>query len=255
MAIKTSATALPTLPAVGRDRLLLGFVLGLSSAAALGMVAVRLIYSGTVAYAFMPWNLFLAWVPVALSVALFTLGTRASRPWGALVALGFLGLLFFPNAPYLVTEFIHLSPSHAPSQRPLRLLAAISPGRAVPVWYDALLIFACAWNGLLLGFVSLRMVQDTVVRIGGEAWGWAAVVGAIGLSSFGVSLGRFQRWNSWDLFSRPAALLADVLGRVLNPIDHARTTAVTVLLSGFLLLAYVSLAAVGGSREMRREEF
>jgi uncharacterized membrane protein len=65
-----------------------------------------------------------------------------------------------------------------------------------------------------------------------------------------VSLGRFQRWNSWDLFSRPAALAADVAGRVLNPLAHPRTTAVTVLFAGLLLLAYVTLLALTRIRDV-----
>jgi uncharacterized membrane protein len=107
-----------------------------------------------------------------------------------------------------------------------------------------LLLLLFAWNGLLLGFVSLRIVQRAVSRRAGAAWGWATVVLVLTLSGFGVSIGRFERWNSWDLFSRPAALLADVAGRVFNPLAHPRTTAVTVLFAGFLLLAYVTMLAL-----------
>jgi uncharacterized membrane protein len=114
----------------------------------------------------------------------------------------------------------------------------------VPLWYDVLLLLLFAWNGLLLGFVSLRIVQRAVSRRAGTAWGWVTVVLVLGLSGFGVSIGRFERWNSWDLFSRPAALLADVAGRLFNPLAHPRTTAVTVLFAGFLLLAYVTMLAL-----------
>ena len=64
------------------------------------------------------------------------------------------------------------------------------------------------------------------------------------ISGFGVSLGRFQRWNSWDLFLQPATLLADVGSRLLFPLSHPRTTAVTVLLASFLLLAYLTIVAL-----------
>lgn len=232
-----------------RRQLLVAAVLVLSSAAAMALVAFRVFYSGTGGYAFMPWNLFLAWVPLWLAIPVAHLARARRVNWPALSALTFAWLLFFPNAPYLVTEFIHLSPHHAPAQRPIGLLHGLSPHRAVPPWYDAILIFACAWNGLLLGFVSLRIVQATVRRLAGSAWGWAAVVAVIGLGSFGVSLGRFQRWNSWDLFSQPLALLADVTGRVLNPLDHPRTTAVTVLMSGVLVMVYVGAVVLGDGRD------
>ena len=226
-----------------RDALLLAAVLVLSSVAGLAVLAARVAYSGTAGYLFMVWNLFLAWIPLWLAVPIAM--SRRTGPWGAalLLGLGFLWLLFFPNAPYLLTEFQHLHPDHAVSTRPLSILAGLSPARGVPLWYDVVLVLLFAWNGLLLGFVSLRLVQRSVAARVGAAWGWATVVTVFGLSGFGVSLGRFQRWNSWDLFSRPAALLADVAGRMLNPLAHPRTTAVTVLFATFLLLAYTAVLA------------
>jgi uncharacterized membrane protein len=88
----------------------------------------------------------------------------------------------------------------------------------------------------------------------GAAWGWATVVAVLCLSGFGVSLGRFERWNSWDLFSRPAHLLADVFARLLNPLEHTRTTGVTLALSAFLLLAYLSIEALAAARPARYRE-
>ena len=231
-----------------RERLFLAAVLLVSSGVALAMLAFRLFYSGAAGYLFMPWNLFLAWIPLWLAVGIVALRRRGRAARGPVLALALLWLLFFPNAPYLVTEFIHLHPHYAVSTRPLRALAGISPGRPVPVWYDAAMILTFAWNGLLLCIVSLHVVQHAVRRQWGAAWGWATVVVVLGLSGFGVSLGRFERWNSWDLFSRPLTLLADVGSRVLNPLDHARTTAVTIVLSCFLLLAYLSIAAVAAVR-------
>ena len=78
----------------------------------------------------------------------------------------------------------------------------------------------------------------------GARWGWATVVVVRGLSAFGVSLGRFERWNSWDLFAQPLSLLADVLDRVFNPIAYPRTTGVTLLFASFLLLGYLALVAL-----------
>ena len=226
-----------------RDRLLLVAVLVLSSMAALAVLAARVAYSGTAGYLFMVWNLFLAWIPLWLAVPIAASRSRGRFGGAVLLGLGFLWLLFFPNAPYLLTEFQHLHPDHAVSTRPLSILAGLSPGRGVPLWYDVVLVLLFAWNGLLLGFVSLRLVQRAVADRAGGAWGWATVVAVFGLSGFGVSLGRFQRWNSWDLFSRPAALLADVGGRIFNPLAHPRTTAVTVLFATFLLLAYAAVLA------------
>ena len=228
-----------------RETVLLAAVLVVSSVVALGVLALRFAYTGTAGYSFMVWNLFLAWVPLWLAAAIAVVAGGGRRAYALLAGLGMVWLLFFPNAPYLLTEFIHLDADYAVRERPVRLLAGVSPGKAAPAWYDAALILMFAWNGLLLGFVSLHVVQRVVRRMAGTAWSWAAAVVVLALSGFGMSIGRFQRWNSWDLFSRPMELLADVMGRVLNPIDHPRTTAVTVIFGSFLLMAYVAVQAVG----------
>lgn len=231
-----------------REGLVLGAVLVVSSVVALGVLALRFAYTGTAGYSFMLWNLFLAWIPLWLGVAIAIVARGGRRAYGLLAGLGMVWLLFFPNAPYLLTEFIHLDAAYAVRERPVRLLAGWSPGKAAPAWYDAALILMFAWNGLLLGFVSLHLVQRVVRRLAGAAWSWAAAVVVLALSGFGMSIGRFQRWNSWDLFSRPTELLADVMGRVLNPIDHPRTTAVTVIFGSFLLMAYLAVQAMGAMK-------
>src|SRR5256885_1237497 len=91
-----------------RDYLALAAVLVLSSAAGLALLAFRLYYSGTAGYIFMPWNLFLAWVPLAFALPLFVLARRGRSRAATLWTLGLLWLLFFPNAPYLLSEFVHL---------------------------------------------------------------------------------------------------------------------------------------------------
>ena len=116
-----------------------------------------------------------------------------------------LWLLFFPNAPYLLSDFIHLS------ERP-----------SAPLWYDALMLSAFAWTALLLGFASLYLVQMLVRRFLGSVWSWLVVGVALALASFGVYLGRFMRFNSWDALLRPRRV-ADVIGTQLeNPFHSIR---------------------------------
>jgi uncharacterized membrane protein len=236
-----------------REALLLGTVLAVSSAVALAVLAFRICYSGRRGYAFQSWNLFLAWIPLWLALAIARVQARqpagsALRLKPAALALGVLWLLFLPNAPYLITEFVHLHPSHATSQRPFEQLQGLSPGRAVPLWYDVMLILVFAWNGLLLGLVSLDVVRRVVRQRFGNLCGWSMAVVVIGLSAFGISLGRFQRWNSWDVFFRPGHLLSDVASRLLTPWAHPRTAATTVLMATFLLLAYLTLVALMNAR-------
>ena len=250
---ESSCDSLRLVLARHRGLLFLAAVLFLSSAGGLALLAFRLFYSGTAGYLFMPWNLLLAWIPLSLAVAVEVLRRAGRGAAVPMLAVSFLWLLFFPNAPYLLTEFIHLDPQYAVSERPLRALASVSPRRDVPVWYDAVLILTFAWNGLLLGFLSLHVVQRAVRQRLGATWGWATVVAVLGLSGFGVSLGRFERWNSWDLFFQPLAVLGDVASRLFNPLEHARTTAVTLLFSSFLLLTYLSLTALAAARPLAPE--
>lgn len=142
--------------AVSTEHLRLLLVLVLSTGVPIGMFALRVLYTGGAAHLGLVWNLFLAWIPLWLAIPMLWLEPR--RGWRGMavwLGLGCLWLLFLPNAPYLLTDLIHLSPRYPVHDRPIRLLAEVSPGGLAPVWYDAVLVFAFAWNGMLLGFASL----------------------------------------------------------------------------------------------------
>src|SRR5688572_23652363 len=109
----------PLAPRPCRDRLVLTGVLVVSSAAALAMLAARAWYGGTAGYSLFLWNLFLAWVPMVLAGVIWRVHRAGRKSLPVLLPLGLLWLLFLPNAPYLLTEFIHLHPSHAVHDRPL----------------------------------------------------------------------------------------------------------------------------------------
>jgi uncharacterized membrane protein len=188
----------------------------------LAMLGFRAVYTRSGDHLWIAWNLVLAWVPFMIALVIYA---RAWRESGLLLAgLGALWLLFFPNAPYIVTD-----------------LKYIGHGTGVPVLYDVLLLSAAAWTGLLLGLTSLFLIHAVGRRFLGVGNSWALVVGVLALSSFGIYLGRVQRWNSWDVFVRPGALLGQIGDGVLHPASHARPIAVTVLFTGFLLAIYLVL--------------
>ncbi|PIQ29152.1 DUF1361 domain-containing protein [bacterium (Candidatus Blackallbacteria) CG17_big_fil_post_rev_8_21_14_2_50_48_46] len=180
-----------------RPGLLLPFsLLGLFSVA---LLFFRIRYTGTPYFSFLVWNLFLALIPLAVST-IFRLGENRFQglPW--LVAGLALWLPFFPNAPYIITDLIHLR---------YRM--------NMPVWFDALLILSFALCGLLAGFLSLWDFEQAIAR----RWGAWAGVGFSGLTLFlagvGIYLGRFLRWNSWDLLHHPRAVLTDTLQPFFQP--------------------------------------
>jgi uncharacterized membrane protein len=103
---------------------------------------------------------------------------------------------------------------------------------------------AFAWNGAFLGLVSLYLMQALVRRAKGAAASWVFVVGVLLLGSFGVYLGRFPRYNSWDVFTRPLSLFSDIWERISNPIAHSQMYVFSILLALLLLSMYLMMVAV-----------
>jgi uncharacterized membrane protein len=201
----------------------------------LGMLAVRMLYTGTSVHGWLAWNLFLAWVPFLLALLLYE-RARAGASWRVLAPLGLLWLAFFPNAPYLITDLKHLG-----------------HGAQVPVLYDVLLLSAAAWLGLLLGLTSLFLVHAVARRLVGVLDAWALVAVVLALSSFGIYLGRVQRWNSWDLVVHPASIGDQIGSGLLHPLSHPRPIGLTVLLTSFLLMSYLALYSFARLSAIERE--
>jgi uncharacterized membrane protein len=185
------------------------------------MIGFRILYTRTPDHAAIAWNLLLAWIPFVLALVVYE-RARAGASVPTLLALTILWLLFLPNAPYIVTD-----------------LKYVGRGGGVPVLYDVLLLSAAAWAGLLLGLTSLFLMHAVARRAMGAVNAWASVVGVLALSSFGIYLGRVQRWNSWDVFLRPGSLLGEIGRGLIDPLSHPRPIALTVLLTSFLLASYL----------------
>lgn len=183
------------------------------------LLVVRVILTGEPVYLFLAWNLFLAWVPYAVSQKLIP----AKNRWQILFLTG-VWLLFLPNAPYIITDFLHLK------QRP-----------PIPYWYDILLLFSAALNGLLLGLLSLLTAEKFLAGRFGNRISGLIILGSFFLCAFGIYLGRFLRWNSWDIITNPGEIATDILERVFNPFDHIGTWSVTLLFGGFFYVLYYSI--------------
>lgn len=220
-----------------RQRYLLLSVLMLSSALSILLSLARIWYSDTRHYLFLNWNLLLAWAPLALAFLLWRLDRRRGRRRLLLMTVVFVGwLLFLPNSPYIVSDLMHLNPRDN-----------------VPLWYDAIMLFSFAWNGLILGFVSLWIVQQLAARWLGQVAGWVLVMLTLTATGFGIYLGRFGRWNSWDVLIDPLGLIKQVLVYMLNPFDYPRTIGVTLLFGGFLFVAYLTLTLLPAALREKAE--
>ncbi|QIL77796.1 DUF1361 domain-containing protein [Hymenobacter sp. HDW8] len=228
--------SLPQLPSVSylRQRLGLLLVLGASITLSVVLITFRVFMTQELTFVFLLWNLFLALIPFGFSTMLGLAAGPVRRR--LLLPTGAIWLLFFPNAPYILTDLFHLAPR---------------PG--VPYWYDLALILTCAWNGLMLAYASLIEMQGLVRRRMGAVVGWGFATAAIVLSSFGIYLGRYLRWNSWDVFTNPLTLFYDILNRVLHPMAHPRTYGVTILFTAFLLLGYITVRQLAGLHKEEQE--
>jgi uncharacterized membrane protein len=209
------------------------FVLGglaLASVLCVALEGVRELHYGAVGFRFLFWNLVLAWVPLAVALVVYD-RYRAGTPLARLAPALAAWLLFLPNAPYIVTDFRHLSRS-----------------TPTPLWFDGVLISAFAWTGILLGFVSLYLLHAVAQHRFGARPGWCGVTAVLALVSVGVYAGRVLRWNSWDLVVRPEQRLAQVAPHVGDPLAVAKALAVTLVLTFLLGLAYLTFYALIGSR-------
>ena len=190
-----------------------------ASGISVAMYIARVFYVDSWAYRFLVWNLFLAWLPLLFAALAYRFRQRVLR----LLFFSGLWLLFLPNAPYIITDLMHLS---------------YIPG--LPAWYDAIMVFSFALTGLLLGFVSLFVMQMMVRRRFGWQLGWLFVAIMSGLSGLGVYIGRFLRWNSWDIFTDPLTLLQSLL----NPDLFLKAFVVTALMSLISIFAYVIMVSL-----------
>lgn len=162
---------------------------------------VRVLLSGTEDYAFLLWNLFLAWIPLAMAYAASTFAGKRRLLLVLVIPAAVLWLLFFPNAPYILTDLLHLR----------------HPRADIPIWFDVLLINWFAWTGVLLGVFSLFIMHGIVMKTFGRIIGWFFVFCVGTLSGVGIYIGRFLRWNSWDMLLNPIDRLREFLYYAVHP--------------------------------------
>jgi uncharacterized membrane protein len=198
------------------------YPLVLSTLMAAAFYTFRVFYSGTTNYSNLVWNLFLAWLPYIISIIASSVYRTNSKHWGVIFFLVFFWLIFFPNAPYMVTDFYHL--------------VARPP---VPMWFDISLIAIFAFTGCFLSIASLRSIHFIIEGYFGKFIGWLFALFALFLGSLGVYLGRFGRFNSWDIFFDPKSVIKEIAYNILNPADNLGFVGFTVMFTSILLVFYL----------------
>ncbi len=193
------------------------------------LLAFRVFATGMDGYFFLLWNLFLAAVPYALSLFFESAVRKTPAILPQAIVIFFLWFFFFPNAPYIATDFIHL---------PWEYVATLRFA------YDFVLIGMFAFSGLLFGLASLFRVHRALRKVLGKFRADMMVVLVLSLSGIGMYLGRFLRWNSWDMFLNPAEVLRDTFSHYGDPVWFARAVFLSMLFSVFTAISYTIFAGL-----------
>ncbi len=200
--------------------------LGVLTLFCFGVSLFRFVYTDTKVFLFLNWNLFLAFIPWALT-SLVIIKPKFQKSKLTLIVLLGSWLLFFPNAPYILTDLFHL-----------RLKSSM------PIWFDLILILSFAWTGLLFGFLSLWDIEKLLRNFMKRTYVIITSVVLLFIGSFGIYVGRFLRWNSWDILTEPFKLMYDIGDRFINPFEHPRTWGMTIFMGLFLNMIYLSFRLI-----------
>lgn len=192
-------------------------VLVLSIAFSISLLAIRILYTKSDVYAFYIWNTFLGIVPFLCSRKLIVQARMGLKS----ILLISSWLLFFPNAPYLVTDLFHFTATGGS-----------------PAWFDMILVTSASWNGLALGIISLLQVEYFLKGHFREKQVRMISCLFILLCGYGIYLGRFLRFNSWDVVTNPFSLFSYIYHSILHPVQHTGTWAFTLIFSCLMGIIY-----------------
>ncbi len=182
------------------------------------LLMIRMKLNQSFFFSFLIWNLFLAVIPFAITT--YLLSTPKLNKFSLLLWFG-VWLLFLPNAPYIITDLLHLK-----------------KGSYHLLWLDILVVTSFALNGLLLFYLSLLDMKEIIANYINMKYLNIIYVFIPFLSGFGVYLGRFLRYNSWEIIQNPINLLNDILDIVINPNLHFEAWLFTFIFGSFLVIGF-----------------
>jgi|ERR1043165_2022434 uncharacterized membrane protein len=188
---------------------------------------IRLAASSSHSFIFLPGNLILAWIPMLFALLM----QRQQRPVLLLTCFG-VWLAFFPNAPYIITDLLHLKPRNG-----------------IPFWYDTVLLYSFALTGLLVGMFSALIVYNRLKELMPQWVARFSLIGIMLISGYGIYLGRFLRWNSWDLVTQPDEIFIDTLQRLAHPFTYPRAYTMSLVIGILLWLVFSVFESLAAKAE------
>ncbi len=187
------------------------------------LTILRVILFNRYSLVYILWNLLLAFIPFIVSLFIVYLKKIGKLRDVYFIILGIIWLLFLPNAPYIVTDLIH-----------------IGVVRSVPVLYDSVLLFTSAWLGLLLGLNSIFHIEKVLLSKYSKKTTNIIILIILLLISFGMYLGRFLRFNSWDILTNPISFFNKLLESLSTSSYHVESLIYIILFFSFLFVSYFS---------------
>ncbi|MBI1342953.1 MAG: DUF1361 domain-containing protein [Terrimonas sp.] len=204
-------------------------ILILSSFFCIALVAIRVLVTREIFFLFLPWNLFLACIPYAITQWVSNHPRWIENRYRFILVF-FLWLLFIPNAFYIITDLFHLGQS-----------------TEAPRWYDLAVIFSFAWNGILMGILSVRRMEKIFSIIAPFFNGLFFVLPVMWLNALGIYIGRYLRYNSWDVFSNPIRLTGDILYLIHHPLRNIKEWGMIGCFTLLMVILYESIKRMGKS--------
>jgi uncharacterized membrane protein len=184
---------------------------------------LRVIIWGKFSFVYILWNIFLAIIPFVISSLLLGINNQKKMNQITFVVAGIIWLLFLPNSPYIITDLIH-----------------IGEVRFAPDLFDSFLVFSSAWAGLLLGMHSINHMEQILISKYSKKIASIVIIKVMILVSFGMYLGRFLRFNSWDIFASPNSFFIAIKEIFTNKNDLKIALSYTVLFFFFIFVSYYS---------------
>ena len=187
------------------------------------LLLIRVCYTHSLTYCFLPWNLFLAFIPYWITWWIIKNPSVISNKWKRRAALA-AWLLFVPNSFYIITDLFHLIDINT-----------------APKWFDLLMIFSFAWNGIICGIISLRRVELILELLHGTRYSFILVTGVMWLNALGIYIGRYLRFNSWDIISNPFSLSGEIVDMIIHPFDNFYAWGMTWGYATFITFLYLMI--------------
>ncbi|MBO9632114.1 MAG: DUF1361 domain-containing protein [Chitinophagaceae bacterium] len=197
--------------------------LSLSVLFSVAMITARIIHTGHYTFLSLIWNLFLGFLPYLITRAI-TREPRMIDTRAKFIIAFLLWLFWMPNAFYIITDLFHLGST---------------PN--MPRWFDLALILSCAWNGMLMGVLSVRQMEKIWHQRVPQLREWWFLAPVMFLNAWGIYIGRFLRYNTWDILSNPFELFGEIVAMLVHPFQNKLAWSMVLCYAVMMSLMYVTL--------------